>query len=147
VQVTDESRGQSEDGLVVSDPAGHRFRIRWAKRGTQLRGGLFWWDGTPSGVLKFVLATIFEPASESSRSAYESTATAWKIGVYCLVPAPEKSAPLMSGQRLRALVFKEKFRAVYLQRLEAGESPRRRVSELREIIEAGGLQSLGRPAT
>jgi hypothetical protein len=146
VQVTDESPGPSEDGLVVFDPAGHGFRIRWAKRGTQLRGGLFWWDGTPSGVLKFVLATIFEPAPES-RSAYESAATSWKIGVYRLVPRPEESARLISGQRLRALVFKEKFRAVYLQRLAAGESPNRRVSELREIIEAGWLQSLSGAAT
>jgi hypothetical protein len=96
--------------------------------------------------LKFVLATVFEPASES-RSAYESAATSWKIGVYRLVPPAEESARRLSRQRLRALVFKETFRAVYLQRLEDGESPRRRVSELREIIEAGRLQSLCLPAT
>jgi hypothetical protein len=144
--VSDKSLGQSEDGLVVSDPAGQRFRIRWAKRGTQLRGGLFWWDGTLSGVWKVALAALFESESESP-SAYESTATSWKIGVYRLVPRPEESARVMSRDKLRALVFKEEFRAVYLQRLAAGESPNGRVSELQEIIEAGRLQSLSRPAT
>ena len=59
----------------------------------------------------------------------------------------KEAAPILSRERLRALVFKEKFRAVYKQRLEAGESPNGRVLELQEIIQAGLLQGLLREAT
>jgi hypothetical protein len=64
--VTHKSKG-SDDGVIVSDPAGEKFRIRWAKRGTLLRNGPAAWDGTVSGLVAATAVTVLGKAVASDQ--------------------------------------------------------------------------------
>jgi hypothetical protein len=126
--MTHERKVPADDGLIVADPAGEKFRIRWAKRGTLLRNGSTpWWDGTVSGLVVAVVVTVLGKAFASAQQT-------WKVGVYRLVSPPRIKSD--------GPIYRERLRTVYKERLPAGASPNGRVLEIRGIIEAGQLQSL-----
>jgi hypothetical protein len=79
--VTHESKASPDDGLIVSDPDGEKFRIRWAKRGTFLRRGSAGWDGTASGLVTGATVTVLGKVFAAARQT-------WKVAVYRLVSPP-----------------------------------------------------------